>query len=513
MARKLSRRAALKTGAATGAILGLGELGFLSQLGPVSAAEAKLEPKIVRLQPEIEPLVRLIEETPRERLLEEVADRIHKGLSYRELLAALLLVGVKNVEPRPSVGFKFHAVLVVNSAHLASLASPAEHRWLPIFWALDYYKSAEAQDVKERGDWTLSAVDESAVPPAHKARNAFTTAMDNWDEAAADAAVAGLARSAGANEIYELLFRYGMRDFRSIGHKAIYVANSLRTLQCIGWQHAEPVLRSLTYALLSHEGGNPAKRDDAADRPFRRNRELATKIQAEWQNGKLDKSATEELIQVFRTASNDQACDAVVEVINNGVAPQTIWDALHVAAGELLLRQSGIVALHAVTTTNALHFAYQESGDDESRRQLLLQNAAFLAMFRETMTGRGGVKDVTIDQLLSSAGDATDEPIEEIFAGLKEDPMVAARQVLRGLHHPSSQAWTAADFMDAARVLVFLKGNDAHDYKFSSAVLEDYYHISPEWRGVYLASNVAKFRSSQDRDNALVERTRAAFKV
>jgi len=57
--------------------------------------------------------VRLIEDTPREKLLEEVAARIKKGLSYREVLAGLLLAGVRNVQPRPSVGFKFHAVLVV----------------------------------------------------------------------------------------------------------------------------------------------------------------------------------------------------------------------------------------------------------------------------------------------------------------------------------------------------------------------------------------------------------------
>ncbi|HZZ27241.1 MAG TPA: hypothetical protein VFE46_04470 [Pirellulales bacterium] len=37
----------------------------------------------------------------------------------------------------------------------------------------------------------------------------------------------------------------------------------------------------------------------------------------------------------------------------------------------------------------------------------------------------------------------------------------------------------AVPFIDAARLLVFLKGNNAHDYKFSSAVLEDYYHVSP----------------------------------
>ena len=69
---------------------GLGGLSFLSQLPTVSAAEAKLDTKIVMLRPEMEPIVRLIEKTPRGQLLELVADRIRKGLSYRKLLAALL---------------------------------------------------------------------------------------------------------------------------------------------------------------------------------------------------------------------------------------------------------------------------------------------------------------------------------------------------------------------------------------------------------------------------------------
>ena len=87
-------------------------------------------------------------------LVKEVAQRIKGGMSYRELLAGLLLAGVRNVEPRPSVGFKFHAVLVVNSAHLAGLSSPASDRWLPVFWALDNFKSAQARDVRE-GNWTM----------------------------------------------------------------------------------------------------------------------------------------------------------------------------------------------------------------------------------------------------------------------------------------------------------------------------------------------------------------------
>jgi hypothetical protein len=125
--------------------VGLGSLAFLDRLPAVSAADAKLKPDVVHLNPEIEPLVRTIEETSREKLLEEIAARVKKGLSYRDLLAALLLAGVRNIQPRP-VGFKFHAVLVVNSAHLASLAAPDRERWLPIFWALDNFKNSQAQN-------------------------------------------------------------------------------------------------------------------------------------------------------------------------------------------------------------------------------------------------------------------------------------------------------------------------------------------------------------------------------
>jgi hypothetical protein len=317
--------------------------------------------------------VRLLEDTPQDRVLEEVAARVRSGkLSYREVVAALQLAGVRNVQPRPSVGHKFHAVLVVNSAHIASLSSPDEHRWLPIFWAIDNFKESQARDIRE-GNWTMAPVDEAAVPPADKARQAFIDAMDNWDEAAADTAVAGLARTAGVDEVFELFYRYGCRDFRSIGHKAIYVANARRTLECIGWHHAEPIVRSLAYALLMHDGGNPARTDQPADRYGRRNAELARSLRADWRQGKLEESATLEMLTALRQSSEEDCCRQAVEAINRGVAAQSIWDALFLVSCELVMRQPAIVPLHAVTSTNALRYAYANAADDHTRRMLLLQ--------------------------------------------------------------------------------------------------------------------------------------------
>jgi hypothetical protein len=500
---KLPRRKFLQSTTVAGAALGVGGLGFLSHLPRVSAEEARPQPDMVRFGPEIEPLVRLLEEIPRERLLEEVGSRIQHGLKYQELLAALLLAGVRNIQPRP-VGFKFHAVLVVNSAHLASIASPEEDRWLPIFWALDYFKDSQARDLRE-GDWTLGRVKEEKVPQAPQAREAFIKAIENWDVAETDAAVAGLARALEPQEIFELFARYGARDFRDIGHKAIYVANAWRTLQTIGWQHAEPVLRSLAYALLAHEGTNPAQRDAAPDRPWRRNLELVKTIRADWTTGRRDPDATAEFLKLLREGTSEAASHGAIELLNRGLAPESVWDALFAASGELLMRRPGIVALHAVTTTNAMHYAFQQCRDDETRRLLLLQNAAFLPLFR----GDSGGADIQIDQIgpaaLSQAGP---EALDEVFAAITSNRQEAASKALAYL----KQQPNPAPFIQTARRLIFLKGTNSHDYKFSSAVLEDYEHLAPEWRERFLAASVFNLRGSGDRDNALVKRTRSALK-
>ena len=500
-----SRRTFLKNAALGSAAISLGDLGILNSLPSVSAAEAAPDPDIVRLRPEIEPTVQLIENTPRGQLLEEIATRITAGkLRYQEVLASLLLAGVRNVQPRPSVGFKFHAVLVVNSAHLASLASPDGERWLPIFWALDEFKASQARDVKE-GNWTMAAVDEKNVPPGHKARTAFINAMDKWDVEAADVAAAGLARHASAGEAFELFARYGSRDFRSIGHKAIFVANSFRTLHHIGWYHAEPVLRSLAYALLNHRGqSNPAESNHEADRPWREHEPLATALPTTWRGGKMDNAATTDLLQVLREGSADDAAKKAAGLLASGIAPQSVHDAILLGGGELLMRQPGIVALHSMTTTNAMYYTFATSSDDRLRRRLLLQNAAFLPMFRDAMGGRGKVGDTRIDELAPAEGS-----IENVLDKIGKDRAAAASTLLGQL----DSGTPPEEFTDAARRLVFIKGNNSHDYKFSSAVLEDFRHLSPSWRNRFLAASTYQLRGNGARDNTLVQRAREALKV
>ncbi len=502
------RREFLSNAARVGVLAGLGDFAFLRGLPPLSAAQVQVPRNMVRFSPDIEPLVRLLEETPRDRLIGEVATRVRGGTTYQELLAAVLLAGVRSIRPRP-VGFQFHAVLVTNSAHLASIAAQDRDRWLPLFWAVDNFKTSQARH-QSVTDWVMPPVNEARRPAAAHARRRFIEAMDNWDAEGADAAIASLVRSAGASEVIELFWRYGARDFRSIGHKAIYSANAWRTLQTIGWRHAEPVMRSLTFALLDHEGTNPARRDADQDRPWRENLQRVTRIRREWRRGRVAQDAAADLLGALRTATPAEGSERVVTLLNNGIDPSCVWDGLFLTAGELLMRQPGIVGLHCVTTVNALHFAYQTSESDETRQLVTLQAAAFLPMFRSAMLGRGRVRDdLRLDRLeradLRARGP---QAVEEILADISRDRLSAARKTLAFTHDNPAAAHA---LMAGARRLIFTKGRDSHDYKFSSAALEDFYHITPAWRDRFLASSVFWLKGTGERDNDLIGRTREAL--
>ena len=210
MSTQFSRRRFVQGALAGGAVAGIGDFQFLSQLKPLSAAETKLPTGSVQFRPEIEPLVRLLEETPRDHLLEEVAARIRRGLSYQEILGAALgrhpqrAAAAGGIQVSRGAGGQFGPLGQHAVAGGASLVAD--------FLALDYFKQAQAED-QQQGGWIMPAADEAKVPENSKARAAFISAMDAWDEAPADAAAAALARGDSVGGAFELLFRLRLPRF------------------------------------------------------------------------------------------------------------------------------------------------------------------------------------------------------------------------------------------------------------------------------------------------------------
>src|SRR5207248_1986416 len=147
--------------------------------------------------------------------------------------------------------------------------------------------------------------------------------------------------------------------------------------------------------------------------------------------------STTEVLSHQRRAAPAEACSQVVELLNKKIDPASIWDGLFLTAGELLMRQPGIVGLHCVTTVNALHFAYQASANDETRRLMLLQAAAFLPLFRKRMgTKLAELRLDTVEKAELPKAASIDEVVKEVFRSVGRDSLTAAKKTLTVLQLP-----------------------------------------------------------------------------
>jgi len=506
-----SRRDFLSASAGVGF---LGRLGSLGALGRALAAEASFSPDLVRLTADIEPIVRVIEDTPREKIMEAAAGLFRSGVGYRRFIAALYLAGIRNVDPR-SAGSRFHCVYVINSAHLLAVESPAHERLLPLFWALDDFKGAQASRPRAMGPLI------ARTPSGADAVGALRAAVHAWDRDAAETALAGMARTCGAAEAFEALWRLGARDFRPIGHKAIFVANTWRTLQVIGWQHAEPAFRALGQALAGNgtQFENGLRFDDQChalnDELVRAN---AVALPPDWADQSLpgaaaDAATAAALLAPIRAGNASAACREAVALLTQSKARAgAIWDVVHLAAAEFMLRRGNLGDVHAVTSVNALHFGFGMARTTETRLFLLLQALGWMAHFAFT-GGLAGCPTFTpgtnlLELAPPDAGIAADpvSAAESILATTASDRVAAARSAFayttRHADHPA--------LFSAARRLVFTRATDTHDYKYPAAAFEDIPIVSPTWRPHLLAASMLHIPAPAMPESPVIQRAREA---
>jgi hypothetical protein len=479
----------------------------------LSRTDAEVTPALLRYRPEIEPLVAAFETVPRQKSAELLADYLRRGTPYRQLMAALFLAAVRNINPRPP-GFALHAVFVIHSAHLIGMEAPPDARVLPLFYALDNFKAAQERDAKQTsGDYSMQPI-RGPLPSGARAAADFAEAMEAWDAERAERAVVSLARNGSAAEVFEMLRRYGARDYRNIGHKAIFVANAYRTLDAIGWQDAEPVLRSLVLGLLDfgrQQQVNGYKFDDQCYLGnLKHLKATFPKLDPAWSSQRSDAAGTRAMVELLRTSEPGAACDHVAASLRQGkAAADMVWDAVHLAAAELAMRARGgarIVGIHAVTSANGLHHAYLAAASAETRFLVLLQAVGWMGQFRKWTEAREeNLPSVKIENLEPAAGNPA---VAEIFAGVPERLDASTGMVMRLARDiPARQA-----FLTAALRFTLTKADEVHYYKYLAALIEDIALVSTRWQPHLHAAVLYYVKGANDRESPVMERARAVIK-
>lgn len=510
------------TAATGGLALGLGEWSGLLPIGPATAAEAKVTPELVRFGPDMDPIVRLIEDTPREQCPAMMIAQLRKGLPYRHFLAALYLANIRTSEVN-------HPLAVLHSTNQLTLDLPVQERLLPTLWALDSFKFHRG-----RGDFapSLGAL-RGALPSAELATAEFQAGMDDFDAGRAERAIVAVIRSQGAHRVAELLWPYAARDWTFIGHFAIWVANTWRTLETVGWQYAEPSLRVVVTSIVGQDKA-------LGSQPYWSNRERVRKafggLPGNWAEPGGDRAFTRELLAAIREAKPDAACELAVHQLQAGkVRAGAVWDAVHLAGGEMFMcAQKNPEPLHANTAANALHYLFESGADAGNRLLILLQAVGWMCLYRSAMARKGWLREPRqiLDLNEAALPESPDAATEEILAHLSYGPgEPTAPDPFQGTKGPAfnSQPWRheaagkvfafARKFPEpqslvrAAHRLLPLKADwDPHRIKFPIAAWENWRWVSPEWRPHLLAAASYSFVGVDAPDTELAAQVREAVR-
>ena len=486
----------------------------------LTRARAQAKPDLVRFSPEIEPLVRVIEEIERERSADWLAAELQRGTPYRHLLAAVFLAGIRNVNPRPP-GFALHCVFLAHAAHQLSLEAPADTRALPLFYVLDDFKAAQARDAGQKaGDYSMRVLPGGTMPSPKAAGAELAAAMDAWDAERAERAAAALARFSSPTETFEILWRYGARDYRNIGHKAIFVANACRTLQTIGWQHAEPVLRSVVLGLLDF--GREQKMNSFAlnDQCFagneKRVRDGFARLPGGWTASANGTAETRTLLKTMRTASVDEACaETAARLAQGSLRAGAVWEAVHLSAAELRMRASGantFAGVHAVTAANALHVAYLSAADPRLRYLLLLQGVGWMGQFRQFAEEKPELmRRLAIDELEPSSprSASNSQLLDDIMAATPARPASAAADILA----LGTSRELRTSYLNGLMRNSITKADEVHFYKYLVSLLETLPMVGVAWQPHLLAATAYYAKGSGDAEPAWAQRTREALRT
>lgn len=325
----------------------LGDVGrgmLLAGLGSTLAADIGIQPLRADDEPRAlsfgsqEPLVALMQDTPPDRLTALLVEKLKTGTDLRTLVAAGALANARTFGGEDYVGF--HTFMALAPAYRMAQELPTALQPLPVLKVL-YRNANRIQEFGGREKEVLHPIASEAIPAGTVAGEVLREASRRGDVEGAERTFAALSKGP-VGEAYHHL-QYAVEDEVDV-HRVVLAWRAWDTLELAGPEWAHCLLRqSVRYCAGTER--KMIDRGQAARSPIR---DVLPKLLDQYRLlGKGvgtragDDPWLEQLARTIFRSNREQAADAVAQALSEGFAPESIGEAISLAANMLVLHDPG----------------------------------------------------------------------------------------------------------------------------------------------------------------------------
>jgi hypothetical protein len=280
----------------------------------------------------LESLVALMQETPIEKLIPTLVDRLNHGTALKSLVASAALANARTFGGEDYVGY--HTLMALAPAWHMSKELKGSRQALPIFKVL-YRNTNRIGEHGGRDGEVLHPVQPAALKPGENSADALRAAVRAKDLGLAERTFAAIAHKAPRDAFDDLL--YTVQEDTHV-HRTVLPYRAWELLSLVGEEHAHTMLRqSVHYCVKENSRGEaPKVLTKALEDHKLLGRTPGTRA--------ADDAWIDALSQTIFRSSPTQAADAAAAALAEGFSPAAIGEAMALAANQLVLRDTGRTA-------------------------------------------------------------------------------------------------------------------------------------------------------------------------
>jgi hypothetical protein len=304
-------------------------------VGAAAAAEMGLAPAFAEDGAErlsfgkLEPLAALMQETPADKLLPALVEKLQGGADLRTLVAAGALANARAFGGQHYEGY--HTFMALAPAYEMARELPEERRALPVLKVL-YRNAHHIQASGGDKNEVLHPVPAAPPPEGRPGGEVLREAVRKGDTERAERTFAALCQGKAEDAYNDL--QLIVQDQVNV-HRVVLAWRAWALLDLTGKEHAHTLLRqSVRFCIkegndTSIQAALPKLLDQykLVDRP------LGDK--------KPEDAWVEKMAQTVYSSGRVEAADAVAAALAEGMAPEAVGEAIALAANQLVLRDPG----------------------------------------------------------------------------------------------------------------------------------------------------------------------------